>query len=93
MNEEIIDNGVLEALLREIIDRRIGLDLAAKILWQLRRYMEYRKEEKYVASAGSTEEALDCHSKTHHARLQLEHYLLLGGIESVKIDRLDSLLC
>lgn len=78
---------MFEALLREIQEKHIGLDLAAKILWQLRIYIEYKTDEKYCSCKDSTE-LIDCRTKTEHARLQLEHYLVVAGIESISIDRL-----
>jgi len=77
----MIGNEEVEALMREMIERHIGLDLSAKILWQLRIFMECKDSEKYLASKGASDELLECHVNTERARQQLDHYLTEAGME------------
>jgi len=81
----MINHDTLEGLMREMIEKHIGLDLSAKILWQLRSYEECIELERYAAARELSEELTASKTRTEHARLQLNHYLTVAGIEGFRL--------
>ena len=77
----------LESLLRELLEKHVSLDNAAKILWQARLYIEYRDDETYCTEREEYHDNNElCHTRTERARLQLEHYFVVNNIQSIKIE-------
>ena len=79
----------LKSLLQELIDKEISLDQSAKILWQLRYYLELKRD--CVPGEGTDhdhERLADRQQLLERQRLQLDHYLVDNNIQSINIKEL-----
>ena len=79
----------LKSLLQELIDKEISIDQSAKILWQLRYYIELKRDYALDEGMGLEQEYLaDRQQLLERTRLQLDHYFVVNDIRSIKIKEL-----
>lgn len=78
-----------KALLQLIIEKDVSLPKAASILWQWKIWEEAKEEERYGIARGADRDAqAHLHKVAEMHRLQLEHYMVVGGISQDFINRL-----
>ena len=76
----------IKDLLQELIDKDVNLDQSAKILWQMRAYMESCDNIEYAISHGKDSDVIyDLKHSANQARLQLEHYMVEANISDALI--------
>lgn len=81
----------LKMLLQELMDKGLDLDKCAKILWQIRLYVESKRNLNILRQSKTADrDYISFHEQqTERARLQLDHYIVSYGIESVTISKLE----